>query len=149
MAGRITAIRVQKHNDKRANVFIDDEFAFGLDLIEAAKLSKGQYLRGRCYEMASELCAKFPELTLTRGHYLCTEWGSQEHWWVVAPNGEIIDPTAGQFPSQGHGTYVPWDESQPEPTGKCPVCGRYTYNRDYTCPDTCTQEYELYLKEGI
>jgi regulatory protein len=44
MAGRITAIRVQKRNTERANIYIDDQFAFGLELIEAAKLSKGQVL---------------------------------------------------------------------------------------------------------
>jgi len=44
MAGQITAIRVQKHKPGRASVFIDGQFAFGLHTIEAAKLSKGQYL---------------------------------------------------------------------------------------------------------
>ncbi|MBL7198968.1 MAG: RecX family transcriptional regulator [Anaerolineae bacterium] len=44
MAGRITAIRAQKRNPERANVFIEGEFAFGLAAIEAARLSKGQYL---------------------------------------------------------------------------------------------------------
>ena len=44
MAGRITAIRVQKRNPERANIYLDGEFAFGLELIEAAKLSKGQLL---------------------------------------------------------------------------------------------------------
>ena len=44
MAGQITEIRVQKRNPRRANVFVDDEFAFGLAMIEAAKLHKGQYL---------------------------------------------------------------------------------------------------------
>jgi regulatory protein len=44
MAGRITAIRVQKRNPNRVSVFIDEEFAFGLDLVKAAKLSRGQYL---------------------------------------------------------------------------------------------------------
>ena len=44
MAGRITAIQVQKKNSQRANIFLDGEFAFGLALIEATKLSKGQYL---------------------------------------------------------------------------------------------------------
>jgi regulatory protein len=45
MAGRITAIRVQKRNRERASIYIDGEFAFGLELIEAAKLSTGQVLR--------------------------------------------------------------------------------------------------------
>jgi regulatory protein len=44
MAGRITAVRIQQRNPKRANVFIEGQFAFGLAAIEAAKLSKGQYL---------------------------------------------------------------------------------------------------------
>ncbi|MBN1582747.1 MAG: RecX family transcriptional regulator [Anaerolineae bacterium] len=44
MAGQITAIQAQKKNQQRANIFLDGEFAFGLALIEAAKLSKGQYL---------------------------------------------------------------------------------------------------------
>jgi regulatory protein len=44
MAGQITAIRIQKRNPKKANVFIEGKFAFGLTMIEAAKLSKGQYL---------------------------------------------------------------------------------------------------------
>ena len=44
MAGQITAIQAQKKNKQRANIFLDGEFAFGLALIEAAKLSKGQYL---------------------------------------------------------------------------------------------------------
>lgn len=44
MAGQVTAIEVQKRNPRRANVFIDGEFAFGLAMIEAARLSKGQHL---------------------------------------------------------------------------------------------------------
>jgi regulatory protein len=65
MAGQITAIRVQKRNPDRASVFIDGEFAFGLEMAEAAKLSRGQRLEdseiaalqsvdegGRAYESA-------------------------------------------------------------------------------------------------
>jgi regulatory protein len=44
MTGQITAIEVQKRNPRRANVFIDGEFAFGLAMIQAARLSRGQYL---------------------------------------------------------------------------------------------------------
>jgi regulatory protein len=73
MAGRITAIRVQKRNPNRASVFLDDQFAFGLELIEAAKLSRGQYLSdeeiaalqvvdevGRAYEGALGFLASRP-----------------------------------------------------------------------------------------
>jgi regulatory protein len=44
MAGEITAIRVQKRNSNRANIFIDGEFAFGLQMIDAIRLTKGQRL---------------------------------------------------------------------------------------------------------
>lgn len=44
MAGRITAILTQERNSQRANVFVDGQFAFGLQMIEAAKLFKGQLL---------------------------------------------------------------------------------------------------------
>ena len=46
MAGRITALVIQKKNKERVSVYIDEEFAFGLALIEAAKLKKGQTLTG-------------------------------------------------------------------------------------------------------
>ncbi|MBZ0279456.1 MAG: RecX family transcriptional regulator [Anaerolineae bacterium] len=42
--GTITALEVQKRNKQRVNLYIDDEFAFGISLIEAAKLRKGQVL---------------------------------------------------------------------------------------------------------
>ncbi len=44
MAGRITALEVQKKNKNRVNVYLDGEFAFGLPLMEAVRLHKGQWL---------------------------------------------------------------------------------------------------------
>ncbi|MBN1285703.1 MAG: RecX family transcriptional regulator [Anaerolineae bacterium] len=44
MAGTITAFVLQKHNKERVNVYLDGEFAFGLALVEAGQLHKGQYL---------------------------------------------------------------------------------------------------------
>jgi regulatory protein len=44
MAGTITALVTQKRNKERVNVYLDGEFAFGLALIEALKLHKGQQL---------------------------------------------------------------------------------------------------------
>jgi regulatory protein len=44
MAGIITALVVQKRNKQRVNVYLDGEFAFGLALVEAARLRKGQRL---------------------------------------------------------------------------------------------------------
>jgi regulatory protein len=44
MAGIITALEVQKHNKERVSIYLDGEFAFGLSLLEAAQLRKGQQL---------------------------------------------------------------------------------------------------------
>ncbi|MBN1935366.1 MAG: RecX family transcriptional regulator [Anaerolineae bacterium] len=44
MAGRITAIKIQKKDRERASIFIDGQFAFGLALVEAARLRTGQHL---------------------------------------------------------------------------------------------------------
>jgi len=44
MAGTITALRFQKRNKYRVNVYIDGQFAFGLAAIEAARLRVGQTL---------------------------------------------------------------------------------------------------------
>ena len=44
MAGTITALRFQKRNKDRVNVYLDGKFAFGLAAIEAARLKVGQSL---------------------------------------------------------------------------------------------------------
>jgi regulatory protein len=44
MAGTITSLVLQERNKQRVNVYIDGEFAFGLAMIEALKLRKGQRL---------------------------------------------------------------------------------------------------------
>ena len=44
MGGKITALRVQKRNRRRVNVYLDGRYAFSLTLIEAAKLKHGQVL---------------------------------------------------------------------------------------------------------
>jgi regulatory protein len=44
MPGKISALKYQKNNPDRVNVFIDGRFAFGLSAILAASLKVGQYL---------------------------------------------------------------------------------------------------------
>lgn len=44
MAGTITSLVAQERNKERVSVFINGEFAFGLAMIEALKLRKGQQL---------------------------------------------------------------------------------------------------------
>ena len=42
--GIVTALEAQKLNKQRVNLYLDGEFAFGISLIEAARLHKGQTL---------------------------------------------------------------------------------------------------------
>ncbi len=43
-SGTVTALEIQKRNKERVNLYLDGEFVFGIPLIEAAKLHKGQHL---------------------------------------------------------------------------------------------------------
>jgi hypothetical protein len=104
---------------------------------------------GRCDKLTQQMAESFPELTRVRGHYHCVHWGERAHWWLVAPDGAIVDPTAGQFPSKGRGPYVPWDESQPEPTGMCPNCGGSVYNGGTVCSDVCAHEFAASCLLGV
>lgn len=100
---------------------------------------------GQCGKATENMLAQFPELTRVRGHYYCSLWGEREHWWLLDPQGNIIDPTAIQFPSHGHGVYQILDESLPQPTGKCPNCGEYCYNNKTCCSERCSTEYRYYI----
>ena len=42
--GKVTALKVQKHHPNRVNVYLDNEFSFGLSRITAAWLKVGQQL---------------------------------------------------------------------------------------------------------
>lgn len=44
MSRTITALEVQKRDKERVNVYLDGEFAFGLPIMDAARLHKGQAL---------------------------------------------------------------------------------------------------------
>lgn len=97
--------------------------------------------KGNCRKYAHAMKEAFPELILVRGHYRCLVEGLEAHWWCVDPDDNtIVDPTAAQFLDLGLGEYIPWDESQPEPTGKCLNCGGLAYNGEYHCSPKCEQE---------
>lgn len=44
MAGTITALRFQKHNAERVNVYVDGQFVLALAAVQAAALHRGQHL---------------------------------------------------------------------------------------------------------
>lgn len=98
-------------------------------------------LRGKCKEMAEALVTSDPSLRLVRGHYYCSAWGEQAHWWCEDKDGKVIDPTAAQFPSNGTGEYIEFDgmcecaecgESVEESKASFGGNGRYAFC-SYTC----------------
>lgn len=96
--------------------------------------------RGKCKELAEQACQADPTLRLVRGHYFCPTWGKQAHWWAVAPDGRIVDPSARQFPSLGMGDYEPFGGLH-----ECEQCGRQvTEDEAYIDPPHLFCSYECY-----
>lgn len=75
--------------------------------------------RGKCKELAEDAVLRDPTLRIVRGHYYCYAYGKQPHWWCETPDGTVVDPSAWQFPSNGHGVYEPFDG-----VVKCAECGK-------------------------
>jgi hypothetical protein len=98
---------------------------------------------GQCENWCREMQETFPELKLQRGYYICPFWGKREHWWLIGPDNEIIDPTVSQFPSKGlFGEYENWIEGTKEPTGRCLNCGDYCYDDTIICSPLCKKELQ-------
>lgn len=64
-------------------------------------------VRYRCRELADKLVEQFPELRRAAGYYTpLGETAPVAHWWCVAPDGSIVDPSAHQFLCMGEGEYA-------------------------------------------
>jgi len=100
---------------------------------------------GKCTEVTLKMVEEFPELTRVRGHFDCPNRGRSEHWWLTL-GSDIIDPTISQFIKFSDKQYEPWDESAPEPTGKCGNCGAYCYDGSYVCSDRCEKILREYME---
>lgn len=100
---------------------------------------------GLCEFVSRRMVEQFPDLRLARGHF--APWGEQRrypHWWCVAVDGTVVDPTAAQFDGVGPGDYV--EHGGPEPTGKCLHCGEYTYAGASFCDRTCTRGWQTWME---
>ena len=75
--------------------------------------------RGKCKELAEAAVSSDSSLAMVRGYYHCPVWGKQAHWWAVRNTGEIVDPSAAQFPSKGSGGYEPFNGQV-----ECANCGK-------------------------
>lgn len=76
---------------------------------------------GKCKEISAEMCAAFPGFRQARG-YVWTTWGKRGHWWCVAPDGCVVDPTEAQFPG-GVMSYEELKIGDEVLIGKCMNCG--------------------------
>lgn len=95
---------------------------------------------GQCKPEVEAMKEKFPELEVVRGHV--TAWFSsvgpmrRAHWWLTDPEGNIVDPTAGQF-ELGVGDYEPWTEGDPIRLGRCMNCGEEIWGTPEENKDSC------------
>jgi hypothetical protein len=102
---------------------------------------------GQCKQVTERMAAAFPELRRVRGHYVCPVDGPQPHWWMVTPDGIILDPTKAQFASQSQGVYEPHEG--PEPTGTCLNCGTFVFDGTSFCNSDCTKEFTSYVQGEV
>jgi len=59
-------------------------------------IASGRPVIGECLPVCRQMLARFPELTL-HGGYVHTPLGPDLHYWLTAPDGGLVDPTASQF----------------------------------------------------
>lgn len=91
----------------------------------------------KCKEATAAMVADFPELRRIRGNVMV---GIQfrPHWWCLTPDGDVIDPTAHQWPTMP-GLYDAIPDGAEEPHGKCLECGSELYRsrgaQSYLCEE--------------
>lgn len=122
--------------------------------IEAYMARQNYILLGKCREAVAEMRAVFPELIEKRGHVLC-KWGKRGHIWLVTAEGEIVDPTADQFPLFPPLRYEEWKPGESVLVGKCMNCGDEIWRAVQTldaeppqesiCGEACEKSYIAYL----
>lgn len=59
-------------------------------------IAEGREIHGMCCSTCELMQMDFPELVL-HGGYVQTALGTDLHYWLETPDGEIIDPTESQF----------------------------------------------------
>lgn len=100
---------------------------------------------GQCKDYSQAMLRAFPELRLVRGFFHCV-WGARQHFWLVAPDGSVVDPTRRQFPGMGE-----YEELQDHeladrcPTGVCMDCGGQVFRFNRFCSPQCEAVTEKYL----
>jgi hypothetical protein len=116
------------------------------------QLTVPELLRSRCKEVSMKMQELIPSL-----HLVCGFFKGTEHWWLVDPEGNIVDPTVRQFACWPDVSPADYRVFNPETDhiyiGKCPNCGRENYGLQseapkYLCSTECEEDYAAYLKRG-
>ncbi len=111
----------------------------------------------RCGTFTRLMAEQFPELKRVAGYYHAPfgDVSHGEHWWLETAAGDIVDPTADQFPSNGTGRYVRYDPRvHTTVKGTCMNCGMSLVSRigTYPCSQSCdealSKEYGVRLSGG-
>ena len=89
--------------------------------IAAYLVEKNGMVYAGCKPAVEAMVKAFPELKAVPGHVWVPAWGKRGHWWCATEDGEILDPTASQFP--GISAYEPWKPGDEVRVGKCMNCG--------------------------
>ncbi len=106
------------------------------------------FVRGKCAEATALMVEAFPELRRTCG-FVVTLWGEDQHWWCVAPDGTVIDPTAAQFPFvESYEEVDPAKPHRPIPMGICANCSGPVFDHRTICSDACFKSYVAYCSSG-
>lgn len=113
----------------------------------AAYVAQHKSVRGLCDSATKAMVIAFPELRRAAG-FAHTTWGPDQHWWCVAPDGSVVDPTAAQFPVVFR--YEELDLDNPAdaarvPTGVCADCGDPVYGGKSFCSAECQDATAAYL----
>lgn len=107
---------------------------------------------GGCIEASILMAECFPELEVVKGHVYC-DWGKRGHWWLVTPDGEIVDPTVSQFGVVFE--YEPWKPGDEVRVGKCMNCGDEIWEvvdrledikEKCICSKQCHEAFQAYLE---
>ena len=110
----------------------------------ARRAVKGGLLH-QCREATLEMSRAFPELKRVAGRVELADGKRWVHAWMVAPDGELLDPTVLQFESAPV-RYTPADEEDPKPTGQCFECMDYRYGRSRYCSEKCGRAFRKRAK---
>lgn len=104
---------------------------------------------GKCQNYCKLMSGIFTELREAKGFFHCV-WGARQHYWLVAPDSSIVDPTRGQFPGGGEYEELAEEELKDRcPTGVCMDCGEDVFHKDTFCSPECEEATRTYLRTGV